>query len=336
MALLAVTPYVATADATPAGVNWAVRPSPARSHHIAHGTLGDQQKSAEDYTVAERELRTNLLSVISLLTPIANYFEEQKSGVIAVISSVAGDRGRQSNYVYGTAKGGLNIFLQGLRNRLNPAGVCVLTIKPGFVDTPMTEGIKKNPLFASPETIAKGIYTAIAAKRDIVYLPWFWFWIALAIAAVVGLVSWLIVARRRRARSATDWQAQVIDAYAKGSALHDAMAAAETPGALAADNAGLRWSDIQRRADDYSQLLYHMQQTAPGDQERLQIADLIASLQAARSAMDAERSGGIPDGSVTGLVRDRLAYFAYALNLLRQPDARSAGPAGSTGSAGPV
>ena len=169
--------------------------------------------------------------------------------------------------------------------------------------------------------------------------PWVWFWIALAIAAVAGLVTWLIVARRRRARSATDWQAQVIDAYAKGSALHDAMAAAETPGALAADNAGLRWSDIQRRADDYSQLLYHMQQTAPGDQERLQIADLIASLQAARSAMDAERSGGIPDGSVSGLVRDRLAYFASALASLRQPDAwgaRPAGPAGPPGPAGPA
>jgi len=143
------------------------------------------------------------------------------------------------------------------------------------------------------------------------------------------------VAQRRRARSATDWQAQVIDAYAKGSALHDAMAAAETPGALAADNAGLRWSDIQRRADDYTQLLYRMQQTAPNDQERLRIADLIASLQAARSAMDAERSGGIPDGSVSGLVRDRLAFFNSALTSLRQPDARGAGPAGPGGPGGP-
>jgi hypothetical protein len=136
------------------------------------------------------------------------------------------------------------------------------------------------------------------------------------------------VAHRRRARSATDWQGQVIDAYAKGSALHDAMAAAETPGALAADSAGLRWSDIQRRADDYSQLLYRMQQTAPNDQERLRIGNLIASLQAARSAMDTERSGGIPDGSVSGLVRDRLAFFNSALNSLRQPDARPAGSAG--------
>jgi len=151
---------------------------------IAHGTLGDQQKSAETYAVAERELRTNLLSVISLLTPIASYFEAQKSGVIAVISSVAGDRGRQSNYVYGTAKGALNIFLQGLRNRMYPSGVCVLTIKPGFVDTPMTEAIKKNPLFASPDAIAKGIYRAINAKRDIAYLPWFWFWIMLIIKHV--------------------------------------------------------------------------------------------------------------------------------------------------------
>jgi hypothetical protein len=172
------------------------------------------------------------------------------------------------------------------------------------------------PPAASPTPSATATATSSSSG-----FPWAWFWIAVAIAAVVGLVSWLIVARRRRARSATDWQAQVIDAYAKGSALHDAMAAAETPGALAADNAGLRWSDIQRRADDYSQLLYRMQQTAPGDQERLQIADLIASLQAARSAMDAERSGGIPDGSVSGLVRDRLAYFASALTSLRQPDA---------------
>jgi hypothetical protein len=173
--------------------------------------------------------------------------------------------------------------------------------------------------------------TATATPTSSSGFPWTWFWIAIAIAAVVGLISWLIVAHRRRARSATDWQGQVIDAYAKGSALHDAMAAAETPGALAADNAGLRWSDIQRRADDYTQLLYRMQQTAPNDQERLRIADLIASLQAARSAMDAERSGGIPDGSVTGLVRDRLGYFAYALNSLRQPDAYPAGPPGPAG-----
>jgi hypothetical protein len=102
------------------------------------------------------------------------------------------------------------------------------------------------------------------------------------------------------------------------------MAAAETPGALAAGNATLRWSDIQRRADDYRQLLYGMQQTAPGDQERLMIADVLASLQAALSAMDAERAGGPPDASVSGLARNRLSFFAAALGTLRQPQARPA------------
>lgn len=121
---------------------------------------------------------------------------------------------------------------------------------------------------------------------------------------------------------ATDWQAQLIDAYAKGAALHDAMAASETPAALAADNAALRWSDIQRQADDYSQMLYRMQQTAPSDQDRLMIADVLASLQAARSAMDAERASGPADASDPRLVRARLSFFASALGTLRQPQAR--------------
>jgi hypothetical protein len=137
-------------------------------------------------------------------------------------------------------------------------------------------------------------------------------------------VAWISSAHRRRTRSATSWQAQLIDAYAKGAALHDAMAAAETPGALAADNAALRWSDIQRRADDYSQLLYGMQQTAPTEQDRLTIAGVLASQQAARSAMDAERASGVPDASMSGLVRDRLSFFATTLGTLRQPQMRPA------------
>lgn len=154
--------------------------------------------------------------------------------------------------------------------------------------------------------------------------PWLWFWIAIAIAAVAGLVTWISVARRRRNRTATNWDAQLIDAYAKGAALHDAMAAAQTPSAMGADNAALRWSDIQRQADDYSQLLYRMQQTAPSEQERLVIANVLASLQAARSAMDAERAGGGPDASVSLPVRDRLSFFATALNTLRRPQVRPA------------
>ena len=141
---------------------------------VAHGTLSDQEACEKEYRLAEQEIRTNFLSVVSLLTPIANIFEKQGYGSIAVISSVAGERGRQSNYVYGTAKGAVSLFLQGLRNRLHSKGVHVLTVKPGFVDTPMTEHLPKNPLFAQPEDIAKGIYRAITRKKDIVYLPGYW------------------------------------------------------------------------------------------------------------------------------------------------------------------
>ena len=154
--------------------------------------------------------------------------------------------------------------------------------------------------------------------------PWAWFWLAVGIAAAAGLAIWAIVAHRRRSAAASGWRSRVIDAYAKGSALHDAMAAAEAPGALTGPDAGYRWSDLQRRADDYSQLLYAMQQEAPGEVERIQVADVIASLQAARSAMDAERSPGTPDSSLSGIVRDRIAFFASSVNSLRAPNVRPA------------
>ena len=151
---------------------------------IAHGTLGDQKACEQDVNAALLELQTNAISVIALLTHLANRFEAQKHGSIAVLSSVAGDRGRQSNYVYGTAKGAVTIFLQGLRNRLYKSGVQVLTIKPGFVDTPMTAEIKKGPLWASPDTIASAIVRSIETRRDVVYAPWFW----LEIMAIVRMI----------------------------------------------------------------------------------------------------------------------------------------------------
>jgi hypothetical protein len=154
--------------------------------------------------------------------------------------------------------------------------------------------------------------------------PWVWVLVAVGIVVVAGLVIWALVAHRRRSAAATDWRARVIDAYAKGSALHDAMAAAETPGALSGPDAGYRWSDLQRRADDYSQLLYALQQQAPGEIERIQVADVIASLQAARSAMDAERSTGAYDSALAGIARDRIAFFASSVNSLREPNVRPA------------
>jgi len=141
---------------------------------IAHGTLGDQAACEQSIDLTLQELSTNAISVISLLTLLANRFETQGRGSIAVISSVAGDRGRRSNYVYGAAKGAVTIFLQGLRNRLQRSGVHVLTIKPGFVDTPMTAALEKGPLWSSAERIAQGIERALEGKRDVVYLPAWW------------------------------------------------------------------------------------------------------------------------------------------------------------------
>jgi hypothetical protein len=151
---------------------------------IAHGTLPDQQACELSFDIALQEIQNNCLSVLSLLTHIANRFEAQKHGTIAVISSVAGDRGRQSNYVYGTAKAAVSTFLQGLRGRLYRSGVHVVTIKPGFVDTPMTATFKKGILWASPETIANGIYRAIAKRQDVGYLPFFWAFVMWGIRAI--------------------------------------------------------------------------------------------------------------------------------------------------------
>jgi short-subunit dehydrogenase len=148
---------------------------------IAHGTLPVQVDCAASVELSLAEFQTNALSVIGLATDLGNRFEAQKHGCIAVISSVAGDRGRQSNYVYGAAKGAVSIFLQGLRNRLFRHGVQVLTIKPGFVDTPMTAEFSKGALWAKPEAIARGIVSAIDARRDVVYLPGFWHLIMLII-----------------------------------------------------------------------------------------------------------------------------------------------------------
>lgn len=152
---------------------------------IAHGTLGDQKACEQDVQAALLELNTNAISTISLLTHLANRLEAQKHGAIVVLGSVAGDRGRQSNYVYGTAKSAVATFLQGVRNRLHKSGVQVLTIKPGFVDTPMTAAFdKKGPLWSSPDVIAQGILRGIDRRRDVVYAPWYWWSVMLIIRSI--------------------------------------------------------------------------------------------------------------------------------------------------------
>lgn len=155
---------------------------------IAHGTLSDQNHCQQSVDALLQEFNTNALSAMTILTDIANRLEKQGHGTIAVISSVAGDRGRASNYVYGSAKAAVTTFLSGLRGRLQKAGVQVLTIKPGFVDTPMTAAFKKGVLWATPDQIADGIVHAIQKRRDVVYLPWFWRYIMLIICHIPELV----------------------------------------------------------------------------------------------------------------------------------------------------
>ncbi|WP_347986880.1 SDR family oxidoreductase [Methylomonas sp. AM2-LC] len=155
---------------------------------IAHGTLSDQAACQQSVDLTLQEIQTNALSVVALLTQIANRFEARKSGTIIVISSVAGDRGRQSNYVYGSAKALVTAFTSGLRQRLQKSGITVLTIKPGFVDTPMTADFKKGPLWASAEKVAKDIVNAANGKNGIFYTPWFWLWIMLIIKHIPEFV----------------------------------------------------------------------------------------------------------------------------------------------------
>lgn len=141
---------------------------------IAHGTLPNQVEMQDNIEAAIREFSINCTGVIALCTAASNYFEKRTKGTIAVISSVAGDRGRQSNYLYGSAKGAVSIFLQGLRNRLSKIGINVITIKPGMVDTPMTTNMPKGPLFAKASDVGLGIYNAMKNGKDIVYLPGYW------------------------------------------------------------------------------------------------------------------------------------------------------------------
>ncbi|HEX3777853.1 MAG TPA: SDR family NAD(P)-dependent oxidoreductase [Polyangiaceae bacterium] len=141
---------------------------------IAHGDLGDQLESERDFATAESILRVNFTSVVSLLIPLANRLDAANAGKIGVITSVAGERGRPRNYTYGAAKGALNVYLQGLRTRLYASGVSVTTLKVGPVDTPMTEGHKKHPLFGKPAKVARSIVRAMDARSAEAYIPGIW------------------------------------------------------------------------------------------------------------------------------------------------------------------
>jgi short-subunit dehydrogenase len=144
----------------------------------AVGYLGDQEKAQLDLPEMLKIIETNYVGCVSILNIIGDDFEKRKNGFIIGISSVAGDRGRKSNYFYGSAKAGLTAYLSGLRNRLSKNGVHVLTVKPGFVRTKMTEGLELPEfLTANPKEVARNVFHAYNKKRDVVYAKWFWRWI---------------------------------------------------------------------------------------------------------------------------------------------------------------
>ena len=151
---------------------------------MAYGVLGNDSKAQGEVEDALHIIHTNFTSYVSLLTHLHNYYLTKKMGTIAVITSVAGDRGRQSNYVYGSSKGALSIYLSGLQNKLYHHGVQVLDIKPGFIDTPMTVDFKKGILWAKPEVIAQDIYRAIQKNKYHLYTPFFWRYIMMIIKSI--------------------------------------------------------------------------------------------------------------------------------------------------------
>jgi short-subunit dehydrogenase len=153
------------------------------------GDLADQAQAERDLALARRMIEVNYTSVVSALNPAASYFEARANagehrGFIAVLSSVAGDRGRPSNYLYGSAKAAVSAYVQGMRARLAKSGVPVLTVKPGFVDTRMIYGRPGTFLVAAPERVADDVFRAVKRRKDVIYTPGFWRWIMFAVRSI--------------------------------------------------------------------------------------------------------------------------------------------------------
>jgi decaprenylphospho-beta-D-erythro-pentofuranosid-2-ulose 2-reductase len=149
------------------------------------GYLGENETARSNWAETTKIIHTNYTGAVSILNAVSNDYAAQKKGTIVGISSVAGERGRQSNYIYGSAKAGFTAYLSGLRNRMFPEGVHVVSVQPGFVYTRMTENIKLPPLLtAKPEDVAVAVYKAVEQKKNTIYVKWFWRWIMLIIKSI--------------------------------------------------------------------------------------------------------------------------------------------------------
>lgn len=156
---------------------------------FAQGSLSDQRALEKDISAVRSMFELNAMSYMLPASLIAERMAQAGSGSIVLVSSVAGDRGRQSNYFYGTSKAAVTTFAQGLRNHVFKRGVHVLTVKPGFVDTPMTASMEKGgPLWATPEQIAECIEKGLQKKKDVIYAPWFWRIIMLVIRHIPEII----------------------------------------------------------------------------------------------------------------------------------------------------
>jgi len=152
---------------------------------LAYGSMHNQQESENSIQILLEELRVDFASAAAILTLFAAELERRRTGCIAAITSVAGDRGHRSNYVYGSAKGGLSLFLEGLRSRLYPAGVRVITIKPGPVQTPMTDGLPHATHFADPQQVARDIVRSLSRRSpDVLYTPRIWRYVMTAVQLI--------------------------------------------------------------------------------------------------------------------------------------------------------
>jgi hypothetical protein len=210
-----------------------------------------------------------------------------------------------------TVKGAISSAASNLPSRSATAATATTASQPAATAPATT---------AAPTAAAQSTSAAPAAGSG-TSLIWLWILLAAVLAAV--LIAWITrVARRGSATAAADWRSRLVDAYAQGSALRDAMSVAETPGAMAAADAGARWADIQRRADDLAQTLYALRESVPDPADQMRIADALASLQATRSAMDAERVPGGAGPWQAEVVRGRLDAFESSLQALRADDQR--------------
>jgi len=193
---------------------------------------------------------------------------------------------------------------------------CTGTISSAIKSAAPSVTLPSRPAGQTPAAAASPEATAASSNPASSLL---WLWILLGVLALI-IITYLIARSRRGPKPGDVWRSRAIDAYAKGSALYDAMRLAEAPGALVAADAAARWADIQRRADDLAQALYAMREAAPDEDKRMRTADVLAALQGVRSAMAAERGTDVSQVPPPDLVRSRLASFGASLQALREPD----------------